>query len=511
VLLERQLEVTDEDANCERAEIEFELGRASRLTHGIAAAVAHYERGLALLDGTEELRLGAMLLTELADSQLADFAGEEQTSSDTSAQAVRLAEEVGDLGLLARALALHGVALSGRGEPPPDAYWERAREIEGIAGELRQGGPTYMYALELFDDWKFDQAEAFLNEVAAAMRSRADLSLPLVLLTLSDIARAAGRWDVAALYADEAHLTAAETGQDSLEPFLLLCRARFSLLTGDLERAEQQITEGLAQAERLPASGSRWASDDLMVNSLARSLRGRIAAMSGRYDEAHELLHSEVEAVRQAGIRELLVEALANDIEALVALGWVDEAATELDELSQLARDLDRPHLSALEARSRGLVAAAGARLDTAAAELERARDLLEAMEPPWLFELGKTLVALGTVQRRVRRKQSAQATLRRALEIFDRLGARLWADRARAELARIGGRPIRTGSLTDTERRIAECVAGGCTNAEAARVLFMSPKTVEWNLSKIYKKLHVRSRAELAAKLAKESAIPQS
>jgi DNA-binding CsgD family transcriptional regulator len=60
---------------------------------------------------------------------------------------------------------------------------------------------------------------------------------------------------------------------------------------------------------------------------------------------------------------------------------------------------------------------------------------------------------------------------------------------------------------LTDTERQIAECVAAGSTNAEAARILSMSPKTVEWNLSKIYKKLQVRSRAELAAKLTKQAA----
>src|SRR5262249_55585331 len=147
--------------------------------------------------------------------------------------------------------------------------------------------------------------------------------------------------------------------------------------------------------------------------------------------------------------RDLLVEVLAGDIEALVAVGSVDEAANELDELSQIARELDRPHLSALEARSRGLIAAADAKLETAAAELERSRDLLEAMVTPWLFELGKTLLALGSVQRRARQKQSAQATLKRALAIFDQLGARLWAEQARAELARIGGRAVRTGSLT--------------------------------------------------------------
>jgi DNA-binding CsgD family transcriptional regulator len=509
-LLERQLDVTEDDARRERAEIEFELGRASRLLEGIATAVAHYERALALLEGTQELRLQAEVTTELADMHLGDISGAGRTTSEVSAKAVRLAEELGDPGLLARALSLHGVTLADRGEPPSDSYWERALEIEAIAGDFRIGGPTHMYAMNLFERYETNRAEQLLTEVAKAMRSRADPSLPLVLSHLSDVERYAGRWEAATLYADEAYETAAETGQQSLEPFLLLCIARLSVLTGELERAEQQITEALALAERLPATGPRMAFDRRMVSNFAVWLRGRIAAISGRHDEAHELLHSEVEAVRESMSPQLFAELLAEDIAVLAAVGSVDEAAEELDELSRISREVDRPHVSAIEARSCGLVAAAEKKLDRAAAELDRSRELLETMEPPWLFELARTLLALGSVQRRARQKQAAQTALKRALEIFELLGARPLADQARAELERIGGRPARTGSLTDTERRVAECVARGSTNAEAARALFMSPKTVEWNLSKIYKKLHVKSRAELVAKLAKESAVSQ-
>jgi len=92
------------------------------------------------------------------------------------------------------------------------------------------------------------------------------------------------------------------------------------------------------------------------------------------------------------------------------------------------------------------------------------------------------------------------------ALEIFERLGARLWAGKTRAERSQISGRPSHPGALTATEQTIADLVATGHSNAEVAHELFVSPKTVEWNLSKIYKKLHVRSRAELAAKLAKQT-----
>ena len=87
--------------------------------------------------------------------------------------------------------------------------------------------------------------------------------------------------------------------------------------------------------------------------------------------------------------------------------------------------------------------------------------------------------------------------------QLFERLPAPLWAERARRELARIGGRRVADGALTETERRVVELVAAGRSNNEVARELVVSTKTVEWNLSKVYRKLGVRSRAELAARVA--------
>ena len=97
------------------------------------------------------------------------------------------------------------------------------------------------------------------------------------------------------------------------------------------------------------------------------------------------------------------------------------------------------------------------------------------------------------------------------ALAVFDSLGARLWSDKARAELARIGGRAPAPGSLTPTEERVAALVAAGHTYREVADELFISPKTVQWNLSKIYRKLGIRSRGELAARLAQQGGSPES
>jgi DNA-binding CsgD family transcriptional regulator len=124
----------------------------------------------------------------------------------------------------------------------------------------------------------------------------------------------------------------------------------------------------------------------------------------------------------------------------------------------------------------------------------------------PGPFERARTLLALGQVQRRLQQKRAARETLTAALSIFEQVGTPLWAEKARVELGRIGGRsaPAR-GELTATERAIAELVAAGHTNQEVGIKLALSPRTVQWNLSKIYRKLGIHSRAELAGRLSAE------
>jgi DNA-binding CsgD family transcriptional regulator len=88
-------------------------------------------------------------------------------------------------------------------------------------------------------------------------------------------------------------------------------------------------------------------------------------------------------------------------------------------------------------------------------------------------------------------------------LAIFEQLGAALWVDKARAEIARVGGRAPGPVGLTPTEQRVADLVGSGLTNKEAAQAMFLSVSTVEANLRRIYQKLGVRSRTELSRKLA--------
>lgn len=104
-------------------------------------------------------------------------------------------------------------------------------------------------------------------------------------------------------------------------------------------------------------------------------------------------------------------------------------------------------------------------------------------------------------MQRRAKRRAAARETLERAVGVFEQLGAPLWTTKARAELARIGGRAPSRDELTEAERRIATLVAEGRTNREVAAALFLGERTVESHLTQVYSKLGVRSRAELASK----------
>jgi len=164
----------------------------------------------------------------------------------------------------------------------------------------------------------------------------------------------------------------------------------------------------------------------------------------------------------------------------------------------ETGRRLDRPRVHATAARARSLMAAAQGDLDGALRHAEQALEHHERLPDP--LERGRTLIVLGTVHRRAKRKAAAREALQEALDLLEAIGARLWADRARAELGRIGGR-VRSGDLTPTETRVAELVAEGRTNSEVAAALFVSVRTVEANLTRIYAKLGVRSRTELASR----------
>ena len=165
------------------------------------------------------------------------------------------------------------------------------------------------------------------------------------------------------------------------------------------------------------------------------------------------------------------------------------------------ARRLDRASALAAAGRCRALLLAAQTDFAGATTAIDAA--LAQHARVPIPFERARTLLVLGSVHRRAKRKRAAREALEEALAVFEGLGARLFAEQARLELGRIGGRGPATDQLTPTERRVASLVAEGRSTKEVAATLFVSPKTVEGHLSRIYTKLGIHSRGALARELS--------
>jgi DNA-binding CsgD family transcriptional regulator len=189
-------------------------------------------------------------------------------------------------------------------------------------------------------------------------------------------------------------------------------------------------------------------------------------------------------------------------IEALIAIGDLRQAERLFAQLDQHAADGDTA-LRPLVLRCRGLLLAAQGADEPAIGALELAAVAPEPPQGTNPFELARTLLTLGTVRRRAQHKRAAREALEQAAEIFERLGAQRWLDKTHSELRRIGGRTASDDELSETERQIVELVVAGHRNRDVAKTLSLSPNTVAWNLSKIYRKLGVTSRTELAARLA--------
>jgi DNA-binding CsgD family transcriptional regulator len=152
--------------------------------------------------------------------------------------------------------------------------------------------------------------------------------------------------------------------------------------------------------------------------------------------------------------------------------------------------------------RCRALAQAAAGDIDGSLTTADLALEHHERLPMP--FERGRTLLVKGTIERRRRQRRAARETLQQALVVFETLDAPLWAERARREIARIGDRSEAHPGLTPVEERVARLAATGQTNREIASALFLSVKTVEDNLSRVYRKLGIRSRAQLGTLLAR-------
>jgi DNA-binding CsgD family transcriptional regulator len=187
-----------------------------------------------------------------------------------------------------------------------------------------------------------------------------------------------------------------------------------------------------------------------------------------------------------------------------VATGALDRAERLADALEARGRELDRAWALATGGRCRALLLAARGDLPGARQALDGALAQHDRLDLP--LERARTLIVGGGIERRGRRPARARALLEQAHSTCELAGAALWAQRSRQELGKLTARRSPAGELTDAERRVAQASARGLTNREVAAAPFLSPKTVEAHLSRIYRKLGIDSRAALGAYMADRS-----
>jgi DNA-binding CsgD family transcriptional regulator len=381
-------------------------------------------------------------------------------------------------------------------EPTPELL-ERALalEEEGLrAGVSDTSSPSFVLGMRLMFSGRLDEARERMRlslHRAAALGDERGVSAAL--LHLAELEFRAGNWALAARHAVEGYEHAEQTGREQDMSGLLYATALVDAHLGRIAAARSAAARGIALSESCGDEVFRL--QHLAVLGFLELSVGDAAAADG-------ILRPLATRLASFGWREPSIYGeLPNAIEALLELSELDEARRFLAELEDRLGRVESPWGNASAARCEGLLLAAEGDVQGALAVLERALDLHEEVAQP--FDRARTLLALGATQRRARKRRAARETLESALAILDELGAGPWAAKVRSELARIGGRTPSGDELTPSERRIAELVAEGKTNKEVAAVLVVADRTVESALTQVYRKLDVRSRTELARKLA--------
>jgi DNA-binding CsgD family transcriptional regulator len=257
-----------------------------------------------------------------------------------------------------------------------------------------------------------------------------------------------------------------------------------------------------AHAAAQSALGITNETRDRVVAIRCLGVLGFVELSRGDPGAAVDHLSRASEELRELGVGELSIsQVVNNEIEALVSLERLEQAEELIGYVEAKGQPTGRAWHTAVAARGRALVAASRGEADSARDHLARALSAHEHLPQP--FELGRTLLAQGTIERRFKRRADARHALTAALELFDSIGAPLWAEKAAVQLARIPGRRS-SPLLSETERRVAEQVVAGLSNKEIAARLFVTVRTVETHLTSVYAKLGVRSRTELASHLAR-------
>ncbi len=400
--------------------------------------------------------------------------------------------------LLADALAVLTVVhfLGGRGLDRERL--DRALALEGPR-PTRSGftRPSYIRGLLMLYVGELDQAAEILGSLSASAAERgAESELPLYAMFLVWAHLWRGRTRAAAQVATAAREAAALLDNPGATALALTAGALAHAHEGRVDLAIAEARQALELFERI-----HWRSAGVWP----RWALGFAALSAGDPAGAHAALEPLVELLPAIGLTDPVgFVFLPDEIEALVGLGEYERAEGLIALLESRGRTHDRPWALAAAARGRGALLTARGDLDAAPAAFEAA--LAEHTRISMPFDEGRTLLLQGRMLRRRKRWAEARRAFTSALERFDQTETPLWAEMARAELARAGARAgERAGDrfeLTATERQVAELAAAGLSNRQVAERSFLTVKAVEANLTRTYRKLGIRSRGGLARAL---------
>jgi DNA-binding NarL/FixJ family response regulator len=437
----------------------------------------------------ENLALRVQVLVTLSFALL--NAGQLDAAVDSIEDAVVHAERLGHAQLLGEALGTRVMMrfMGGGGLDEPDLA--RALELEDHQADVPLARrPSMQNALLLAWTGRLERAGAQMASIrrnCIEQGQESELNFVAFQSALCEIWR--GNFADAATIAEDTMVRALQLGGDLPLFVALTMRAMLGAYAGRVDEARRDAGEALAASRRCVSS---------ILAEWPVAILGFLEVSLERYPAALTTLApllSRLDAAPQA--TEIIAASFVSDaVEAMIGLGRLAEAEPLIDILHRNGGRLDRAWMLAVSARCRAMLLAAHGDLDAASLAVQQA--MAEHDRLPMPFERARTQLLAGQLQRRHRQKNAASATLAAALDAFTRLDTPLWANRARAELARANVPAGPDAALTPSEQRVAELVAAGMTNRDVGAALFISPKTVEFNLARIYRKLGIHTRAEL-------------
>jgi DNA-binding NarL/FixJ family response regulator len=386
-----------------------------------------------------------------------------------------------------------------RNEPQWTATLSRALHLPAaeVPGSLNQG-PRYMAARFAMVDDRLDEARAeLLKLLAVAEQDRSGEALVEVLRSLSEVATRAGRCRDALRYA---HRAVAAAQQAGLSPGPTWHTAAVAELAGG----------SLAAAAGYARRGVRASEQEGDAIYLRRNLHalGQAELRAGDTRAGVAALRRLRELEASYGASDPMIVRWHGDLAGgLAALGEHDEAAATLADARAAAKRLGTtPGVTGYLDRAAAVVLSESGQADTAVVLSAAAALHFEQLHQP--IEQAHALLVQGGAERRRRRYAAARVAIGAALTIFLQADAKPWTEQTERALARTEGSatpggPVPDMGLTSTEARIAGLVRDGASNREIATQLYLSVKTVEATLTRVYRKLAVRSRTQLSLRLA--------